>query len=210
VKREIDGKPKVRKLLTSALLLGGNVVVPRDRDVGGDFQHIPACRNTGQTGCVVAFSTFDQTPPENAIFGRVDAGFNAVRGPAAAKSKVLCVNPAALRGGKATVHAYFPTHLDLGVLGGALPAAVLAKTPTPWVSYPGLFQAECVDENGNSRLQITDRRGAGDTRPELIDSLGPTWGLHLVDANIAAGELVALTGRQAAAWAKHHSASNRP
>ena len=204
VKQEIDPKPNRRARLASALLLGGNVVVPRRRDVGGDFKHIPACRKPTQIGCVVAFSTFDQPPPDNAIFGRIDAGFNAVRGPSAAKSKVLCVNPAALRGGKATVHPYFPAHLDLGVLGGALPAGSLAAAPTPWVSFPRLYTAQCREEHGASWLQVDDRRAAGDTRPRLVDSLGPTWGLHLVDGNIALGDLVKLAGRQGAAWSKQH------
>ncbi len=124
IKQEIDAKPKVRSKLTSALLLGGNVVVPRGHDVGGDFAHIPACRSTKQTGCVVAYSSFDHTPPADAIFGRASAGFNRARGGSTVKDpQVLCTNPAALRGGAATVHPYFPAHLALGVLGGAFPPA---------------------------------------------------------------------------------------
>ncbi len=121
VKREIDAKPTVRKLLAAAYLLGGNVVVPTGRDVGGDFAHVPACRKATQTGCVVAFSTFKQPPPADAIFGRVDTGFNQVRGASAARSHVLCVNPAALRGGAAPVRAYFPAKVYRGVLTSSLP-----------------------------------------------------------------------------------------
>lgn len=205
VKQEIDSKPKVRALLTSALLLGGNVVVPHGRDVGGDFAHVPACRSAQQTGCVVAYSTFDHPPPADAIFGRVNSGFNQVRGGTAVKDpQVLCVNPAALRGGTATVHAYFPAHLDLGVLGGALPPHSLDAIPTPWASYPGLYTAQCRNENGASWLRVTDQRRPGDVRPPLVDSLGATWGLHLVDANIDQGDLVNLVRHQAAAWAKAH------
>ncbi|MEP6624700.1 MAG: hypothetical protein ABJC79_09670 [Acidimicrobiia bacterium] len=39
----------------------------------------------------------------------------------------------------------------------------------------------------------------------MIDSLGPTWGLHLVDANIAIGDLVTLAGQAATAWSRAHS-----
>ena len=60
---EIDAKPAVRQKLVAAYLLGGNVTVKQGQDVGGDFQHIPACRANKQVGCVVAFSTFDQPPP---------------------------------------------------------------------------------------------------------------------------------------------------
>lgn len=206
VKQEIDPKKKARRRLTSALLLGGNVLVPRGKDVGGDFKHVNACRSAKQTGCVVAYSAFNEPPPDGAIFGRANAGFNQVRGGGtdAAKSEVLCTNPAALHGGTAVAHAYFPTHLNLGVLGGALPAEVLEPTPTPWVSYPGLYKITCRNENGASWLQVDDQRAAGDTRPELINSLGATWGLHLVDVNVAVGDLVALVGRQGAAWTAKH------
>jgi hypothetical protein len=206
VKQEIDPNKKARRRLTSALLLGGNVLVPRGKDVGGDFKHVKACRSPKQTGCVVAYSTFKEPPPANAIFGRSNTGFNQVRGggTAASKSEVLCTNPASLRGGTAVAHPYFPTHLNLGVLGGALPADVLAATPTPWVSYPGLYKISCRNEHGASWLQVDDQRQAGDTRPELINSLGATWGLHLVDVNIDQGDLVALVARQGAAWSDNH------
>ena len=62
--REIDAKASVRRLLVSALLLGGDVTVRKGTGVGGDFRHIPACRATTQ--CVVAYSTFDATRPPTA------------------------------------------------------------------------------------------------------------------------------------------------
>ena len=41
---EIDPNPRLRKLMVSAILLGGNVTVPVGRDVGGSFTHIPHLR----------------------------------------------------------------------------------------------------------------------------------------------------------------------
>src|SRR5262249_34119394 len=82
---ESDGKAKQRKRLISAILLGGNVLVRASSDVGGDFQHIKACTSDQQTGCVIAWSTFNATPPANAIFGRTTQ----------ADDEVLCTNPAA-------------------------------------------------------------------------------------------------------------------
>src|SRR4051794_16584798 len=67
---EIDPRPAVRRRLVSALLIGGNVLVPAGRDVGGSFQHVPACRSTTQIGCVVAYSSFLEQPPDPSIFGR--------------------------------------------------------------------------------------------------------------------------------------------
>ena len=56
---------------------------------------------------------------------------------------------------------------------------------TAWVNYPDLFTVQCLNTDGASRLQITDIRKPGDDRPKLIDALGPTWGLHIYDGNIA-------------------------
>lgn len=202
VKRQVDPKPSIRRKLVAALLLGGNVSVPPGRDVGGDFAHIRACRATGQTSCVVAYSSFDHPPPADALFGRTTGRFN--QGGDARPSEVLCVNPAALRGGTAAVHPYFPAHLDLGVLGGALPAGALADVAAPWATYPGRFTATCRTADGASWLQIDDAGAPGETRPALVDSLGPAWGLHLVDVNIALGDLVRLVRSQGAAWSRSH------
>lgn len=67
----VDPSPTLRRRLVAAILLGGNVTVASGSDVGGDFQHLPACRSTRQTGCVVAYSSFDQMPPPDSLFGRV-------------------------------------------------------------------------------------------------------------------------------------------
>ena len=50
IAKYIDANPAVRKRMVSAILLGGNVIVPTGKDVGGDFQHVPACASATQTG----------------------------------------------------------------------------------------------------------------------------------------------------------------
>ena len=62
LRREVDPNPSLRRRLVSALLLGGNVTVARGKRTGGDFTHIPACEAAGETGCVVAYSSFDGAP----------------------------------------------------------------------------------------------------------------------------------------------------
>ena len=49
VAEEIDRKPKARRKLVSAILLGGNVTVKKGRDRGGDFRNVRACRAKRQT-----------------------------------------------------------------------------------------------------------------------------------------------------------------
>jgi hypothetical protein len=171
--------------VVSALLLGGNTT---DRD----FDNLPACRDRRQLGCVVAFSVYDETPPENALFGRT----------AEPGARVLCTNPARLSGGAATVDPIFPgvpfapgTLIAAGIqiLGVVQPPA-----PTPWVSVEDGYAARCVRSRDTTYLHLTPVRGAPDFRP----SPTPEWGLHLVDGNIALGDLVALVRRQAAAFAR--------
>lgn len=191
VTNEIDRKPAVRRRLISALLLGGNVLVKKGSDVGGDFKRIRACRSRSQIGCVVAFSVFGETPPANAIFGRT----------AEAGKEVLCTNPAALRGGAGRITPIQPrepfapgTTIAAAIGIGGVPQP---KVSTPWGATPNAYRARCSKGAVNALL-ISPLRGA----PVFKPSPDPTWGLHLVDANIALGNLVSLVRHQAAVWRK--------
>ena len=61
---------------------------------------------------------------------------------------------------------------------------------TGFATYPGYVTAGCQERNGASWLQVTLHRTGHDTRPLLPKQLGAAWGLHLVDVNIALGNLV--------------------
>jgi hypothetical protein len=188
---EVDPNPDVLRRLVSALLIGGNISVALAQDVGGAFQHIPACRSADQTGCVVAYSSFDQPPPADAMFGR--AGVGPIRGQQdASKVEVLCVNPASLSGGTGSLKPYFPTTPSPGTIG----------TSMPWLSYPGLYTAHCESSGGANWLQVDTTSVAGDQRPVVSPVLGPTWGLHHYDVGIALGNLVDLVRQEAAAFSQ--------
>ena len=81
---------------------------------------------------------------------------------------------------------------------GSWPAGTPAPS-TPWVAYTGVVQGGCRLSGGASWLQVAEASTAGGKAPALTDSLGPTWGLHLVDVNIALGDLVDLLGQESAA-----------
>ena len=85
VRKQIDRKPSVRKRLIGAYLLGGNVTVKKGSDRGGSFRNVRACRKAGQVGCVVAFSTYNQTPPAGSRFGRPGGPFATVFGQGSGK-----------------------------------------------------------------------------------------------------------------------------
>jgi hypothetical protein len=195
LRHAVDPNPKVRRLLVSAVILGGNFTVRRGSDIGGDFQHIPACRTSTQTGCVIAYSSFAAAPPPNALFGRAGTGPRAGQAHGIDR-QVLCVNPAAPSGGSAPVTSYFPTLRFPGLLGTV--AGPVPKAPTPWVSYPDRYTAQCTTANGATWLQITPL--PNDPRPAVTQTLGPTWGLHLYDFNLALGNLVRVVAREAAAY----------
>lgn len=206
IKREVDPYPKERHLLVSALLMGGNVTVPTGQVVGGDFAHIPACRTSVQTGCVVAYSTFSSPPPANSFFGRVGTSISALSGLSPTTTvglAVLCTNPAALAGGTGALLPYFPTKAfpssrSTPEYGGTSKHSVR----TPWVSYPNLYGAQCESSGGATWLQATDIAGPKDTRPIVQPVLGPRWGLHLDDVNLALGNLVQIVRVESVAYSR--------
>jgi hypothetical protein len=179
VKSEVDKKPAERRRLVSALLIGGQIQVPIGRNVGGDFKHVPACTRGSQIGCVVGYSSYDTVPPSDSLFGRV---------PGSTTRQILCVNPAALSGDHGQLLSYFMTKPEPGPLSAVTTPQFSA--PTPWVFVPGLYSATCMNQGGASWLQVN--HVAGDPRPIVPPSLGPTWGLHLADMQLPMGNLVKL------------------
>ncbi len=202
VRTEIDGEPRLRRKLVSAMLIGANVTVEKGRRKGGDFNHVPACAKPKQTGCVIGFSTFNEPPPPDTLFGLPDSRLAAAFGfPTGDEFEVLCNNPASLRGGSAPLETLvrtepFPGTLGTGILfmyGGEWPAA-----PTPWVEPPDHYSGECVHAGGAHVLMVSSIDGA----KQLTPSPDATWGLHLGDVNIALGDLVRLVDSEGKAYLK--------
>ena len=198
---EIDGKP-IQSKLVSAILLGTVVSVPKGKDVGGTFQHVPLCHTATQTGCVITFASFRSTvpPPANTLFGRVpDAAMAAA-----------CTNPAALAGGSGELRAY------LDKTGRTITSNVPGKpwvTPeqpieTPWVSVPGLLTAKCAsNENASGYLEVTVHGDPADPRvDDIVGDIGAApnvlanWGLHLIDVNLVMGNLLDIVSEQTKAY----------
>jgi hypothetical protein len=199
IRREIDGKP-VQSRLVSAILLGTTVAVPRGKDVGGAFQHVPLCRKPSQTGCLITYASFRSTvpPPANTLFGKV-AEADMVAG---------CTNPAALGGGGGELHAYLDAS-GRTITGGQKPKPwVVPERPieTPWVSVPGLLTARCTSNENATYLEVTVHGDPSGPRvSDITGDIGGTqvlanWGLHLVDVNLAMGNLVDIVGEQAKAY----------
>jgi hypothetical protein len=203
IRNEIDPNPELRNRLVSAMLLGTSLQVPDGEEVGGDFQNVPLCSSRTATGCAIAYASFraDAPPPANSLFGAArQEGWQAA-----------CVNPAALAGGSGVLHPYLPTD------GRSLPITP-AGEPIDWVdpslgiairtsfvALPDFVEAECAEHDGFHYLAITVD---GDPSDPRIDDIGgdltPEWGLHLVDVNLAMGDLVSLVASQGRAWCAAH------
>src|SRR5829696_4936520 len=153
IREQIDVKASARRRLISAVLLGGNVTVRKGSDRGGDFKRVRACRRADQTGCVIAFSTFNAPVPDNALFGRATQPGR----------EVLCTNPAALEGGAAKLTPIYPSApFAESVIGAGanLALADLPRPKTPWAGFPDAYSGKCSRAGGASVLQVTPLRGA--------------------------------------------------
>jgi Protein of unknown function (DUF3089) len=201
IQNEIDPSPVLRDRLVSAMLLGTSLQVPDGQDVGGDFANIPLCHSPHDTGCAISYGSFraSKPPPANSFFGTSSRpGW-----------KAACTNPASLRGGNGFLHPFLPTD------GASLPIITVppptwvdpAKRPitTPFVTLPRFVEAKCAETNGFVYLALTPK---GDPADPRIDDIGgdltPEWGMHLIDVNVAMGDLVAIAGSQGKAWRMHH------
>ena len=188
---QVDSDPTLRARTVVAILAGGNVAVPTGKTVGATFMHLPLCTGPSQTECVIAYSSFPSEPSANSNFGRPGIGVSLLSGQTAKRGvRVACVNPAALAGGTADLEPYFLT-------AGSTPPP--PPVTTSWVSLPGLYSAMCKYASGASWLQVTTLEAAG--RPVLSESLGPAWGYHADDINLALGNLVSDVRSEEVAYA---------
>ena len=196
MQKEIDDNAEVRGRIVSAILMGGAVQVPEGKDVGGTFDHFPACTEAADTGCIISFSSWPAASPPTAegFFGR-DAGKGRV---------AMCVNPVELAGGNDLADTIVPRKAPAFA---QRPEMKTLPGDTPYVSLPGTFKAECTAVNGHHVLLYSPSGDTADKRPLdglMIESLGPTWGLHLVDASLPQDDLIEVVRRQAEAWADEH------
>ncbi|MGW5076656.1 DUF3089 domain-containing protein [Rhodococcus sp. NPDC004095] len=175
IHNRIDGQP-LQSRLVSALLIGGNVLVRKGETVGGDFTSVPACTDRDRTGCVVAYSAFSRTPPPDTRYG-LSPQASATSGtradlPYGPDYEVLCTNPASL-------HDNSEAPLR-GTIGGRDVDA---------------FRARCTGGSGPHVLMV-DGPGAS-----LLPAVpNETWGLHVMDVNLAQRDLVDLVATQSRAY----------
>jgi len=202
VKKEIDGKPIQRRIL-SVTLAGYRLQVPVGKDVGGEFQSIPLCHSAKQLGCVINFASFraDNPPPADAKLFGASAG---------AGLQAACVNPAALGGGSGPLHAYLASGIEPPIVDSVPPGPWTQPTKKigePFVEVPGLLSAECRNDGTHHYLAISIHSAPGAARTDAITgdvvvdgNVRADWGLHVIDMNLAMGNLIDIVREEGRAY----------
>ncbi|MBV9529403.1 DUF3089 domain-containing protein [Sphingomonas sp.] len=199
ITREIETNPAVASRMRLAIIPGFNVLVPQGRLVGGTFKSTPICSRSGQTGCVMAWSSFREknVPPDHAMFGIADQP----------GMTVACVNPA-LPGatGWVRLDSYWFTRSSLPVPGGPIQWSTEGQPKTPYVHTAGLASGRCVNERQRGYLWVRTNHAPGDKRTDhiggevgLFGMFLPAWGMHLSDLALVQGDLVRAVAAIAAA-----------
>lgn len=202
VKREIDGKP-IQSRILSVILAGYRLQVPAGKEVGGDFKSVPLCRSAKQLGCVINFASFraESPPPADARMFGASAG---------AGLEAACVNPASLEGGSGPLHAYLASGTEPQIVDGVQPGPWTnppKRISTPYVEVPGLLSAECRNNGTHHYLAITLHPTANGARTNVITGdvvvngrVLDGWGLHIVDMNLAMGNLLEIVREEGRAY----------
>ncbi len=197
--------PETRERLVSAILLGANIEVDPSRPGDGALGGLPLCGKGDEYGCLIAYTSFraDQPPESPSLFGAATQ-----RG-----RQTACVNPAMLDGSDGQLRARLPARQAFESTEPPPPWSLGdAAVDTPLVALPGMLAAECVTRDGHTFLSVSI---AGDPEDMRVDDIvgdvviegevEPDWGLHIIDVNLALGNLVATVEGQGAAWLAAHS-----
>jgi hypothetical protein len=190
IAREIENNPAVASRMKLAIIPGFNVLVPQGKLVGGTFKKTPLCSREGETGCVIAWSSFREknVPPDGAMFGIADKPGMTVG----------CVNPA--RPGSrdwVPLDSYWYARSSYPVPGGPIAWSTEGQPKTPYVRTERLVSAKCINEGPRGYLWIRTNHNPGDKRTDRIGGevavLGmflPGWGMHLSDVSEVQGDLI--------------------
>jgi Protein of unknown function (DUF3089) len=194
IAREIETNPALAARMRLAILPGYDLLVPQGKLVGGTFKKTPLCSRRGETGCVIAYSSFRENniPPAGAIFGITDQPGMTIG----------CVNPA-LPGSKDWVplDSYWFTRSSLPVPGGPISWSSEGPARTPYVRTQGLVSAKCINDGQRGYLWIRANHKLGEKWTDhvggevgLFGMFLPGWGMHLSDVPEAQGDLVRQVG----------------
>lgn len=168
IKEFFDQDPALRERLVLALPIGGHVEVTQGKTTGGTFTNVPVCTREDEHGCVIAYRSYRE------------GGAIAKPDPALAPSDIeVCVNPGDV--------------LDASFLASEKLHGVDGVT-TPYVTFPGLYGATCVDGPAGARALAIH-----ELRPGPVDlerwKLNTKLGTHVLDLQISQVNLIERVAR---------------
>jgi hypothetical protein len=190
LEKDILGSPAKDKLI-AVHAIGYATGIDPDK---GTAAGLPICTTAAQTGCLVSFESFRKTapPPADSWFGKARDGKRAV-----------CTDPTSLSNDDNNLKAFMPRQS----LGRLTPNDYGVTVDTPFVALPGLLKAECQSNDTHDWLAISVHADPADPRADDIPGdlvvngqVVAGWGLHLVDVNLAMGNLVELAKVEGQAW----------
>ncbi|MEJ7732619.1 MAG: DUF3089 domain-containing protein [Polyangiaceae bacterium] len=191
LKRFFDRDPAMHERLLLAMPIGWAMEVAAGKTTGGTFANVPICTQIAETGCVVGYRAFLGGTTHDAYPSGPSAGHESV-----------CVNPAALahRGRETLSRAFFP----VARRGAAsLFFRGVDDVTSPFVLLRDFYSARCVvGPDGDRYLAVSERPRPGDQRQSPVDLWSPLFrtdlGLHILDYQLAQGDLVDLVAERAA------------
>ena len=191
IRNEIEGRPEAKRMKL-AVVPGFNVLVPVGKRVGGTFRSTPLCSRAGQSGCVLAWSSYRERniPPPGALFGYADKP----------GMTVACTNPAGPGStGWLPLDSFWEADAGYSVPGGPIEWSSEGASPAPYLHTTGLVSARCVNDGPRGYLSIRTNADPADKRTDRVGGevglLGfflPGWGMHLSDMVEAQGDLIRL------------------
>lgn len=187
VQRFFDHDDALRSRLVLALPVGWYVEVPKGKTKGATFENVPLCTSPDEAGCVLAYRSYE------AAGSKQRAGGHSLKdGDVGA-----CVNPAAIGSDALTPlsRTYFR------VSNQTRRYLHTSDIETPFVAFDGFYQAQCADGPDGVRF-LAISTAPGDARQDPVQypllPLHKYIGLHVLDMQLAQGDLVDLVARHVA------------
>ena len=205
LRRFFDDDPAMRARLLLAMPIGGDVDVLAGDTRGGTTKNIPACTRPDETGCIVAYRTYAAgervepdrwAPPAGRETVCVDPSAIDRATPSTPSTPTTPSTPAAHR----LSRTYFAVWPELrGFMHG------IEDVTTPFVMLRDFYGARCVrGPDGYAWLEVSGAPAAGDARRSPVELRDRRFrigklGLHILDMQLAQGDLVEMVARRVTA-----------